>query len=217
MCSGKRRCSVSALRSSTPTSRPCGASTSTPRVGSTTRPRWLRGSDQLLDELVAVLPLRQRTGVRMYDRIVSEPRLSAWWQEQHGRPEPLPMLRDMRLRAGRALRRAVRLDRLQPVPRRARLGCMALRPPRQGRHQSGRRDRQPRRAAAVPDAPEGRRSIACLGARRRRSVRDGRRQSARLGAHRAQGARRHDRAADCRSASGRGDTRTRSDLVHQNG
>jgi alkylated DNA repair dioxygenase AlkB len=60
-------------------------------------PRWLRGSDQLLDELVAVLPLRQRTGVRMYDRIVDEPRLSAWWQEQHGRPEPLPMLHDMRL------------------------------------------------------------------------------------------------------------------------
>ena len=60
-------------------------------------PRWLRGSDQLLDELVAILPLRQRTGVRMYDRIVSEPRLSAWWQEQHARPEPLPMLRDMRL------------------------------------------------------------------------------------------------------------------------
>ncbi len=60
-------------------------------------PRWLAGSDQLLDELEAVLPLRQRTGVRMYDRIVSEPRLSAWWQEQHGRPEPLPLLREMRL------------------------------------------------------------------------------------------------------------------------
>ena len=81
-------------------------------------PRWLRGSDQLLDELVAVLPLRQRTGVRMYDRIVSEPRLSAWWQEQHGRPEPLPMLRDMRLVLAEQLRRAVRFDRLQPVPRR---------------------------------------------------------------------------------------------------
>jgi alkylated DNA repair dioxygenase AlkB len=60
-------------------------------------PRWLRGSDQLLDELEAVLPLRQRTGVRMYDRIVSEPRLTAWWQESHGRPEPLPILREMRL------------------------------------------------------------------------------------------------------------------------
>lgn len=58
---------------------------------------WLSGSDQLLDELIAVLPLRQRTGVRMYDRIVSEPRLTYWWQQQHGRPEPLPMLRDLRL------------------------------------------------------------------------------------------------------------------------
>jgi alkylated DNA repair dioxygenase AlkB len=69
---------------------------------------WLRGSDQLLDELVVTLPLRQRTGVRMYDRIVSEPRLTAWWhegersepddrREQGGRPEPLPVLRDMRL------------------------------------------------------------------------------------------------------------------------
>jgi alkylated DNA repair dioxygenase AlkB len=60
-------------------------------------PRWLRGSDQLLDDLRAVLPLRQRTGVRMYDRIVSEPRLTHWWQATHARPEPLPMLRDMRL------------------------------------------------------------------------------------------------------------------------
>src|SRR6478735_1240463 len=60
-------------------------------------PCWLRGSDQLLDELKAVLPLRQRTGVRMYDRIVSEPRLTHWWQATHARPEPLPMLRDMRL------------------------------------------------------------------------------------------------------------------------
>ncbi len=60
-------------------------------------PCWLRGSDNLLDQLTALLPLRQRTGVRMYDRIVSEPRLTHWWQQNHGRPEPLPMLREMRL------------------------------------------------------------------------------------------------------------------------
>jgi alkylated DNA repair dioxygenase AlkB len=59
-------------------------------------PRWIRGSDNLLDELVGILPLRQRTGVHMYDRVVDEPRLTAWWQEQHGR-EPLSMLREMRL------------------------------------------------------------------------------------------------------------------------
>jgi alkylated DNA repair dioxygenase AlkB len=60
-------------------------------------PGWLRGADQLYDELLAVLPLRQRTGVRMYDRIVDEPRLSAWWRVDDGRPEPAPILREIRL------------------------------------------------------------------------------------------------------------------------
>jgi alkylated DNA repair dioxygenase AlkB len=60
-------------------------------------PGWLRGADQVFDELTATLPFQQRTGVRMYDRIVAEPRLSAWWRLEHGEPEPLPLLRDMRL------------------------------------------------------------------------------------------------------------------------
>jgi alkylated DNA repair dioxygenase AlkB len=60
-------------------------------------PGWLTGSDQLLDHLVASLPFRQRTGVRMYDRIVDEPRLSAWWRVESGAPEPLPILREVRL------------------------------------------------------------------------------------------------------------------------
>lgn len=60
-------------------------------------PGWLRGADQLFDELTSILPLRQRTGVRMYDRLVDEPRLSAWWRLERGDPEPLPILRDMRL------------------------------------------------------------------------------------------------------------------------
>jgi alkylated DNA repair dioxygenase AlkB len=60
-------------------------------------PAWLSGSDQIYDELVATLPFRQRTGVRMYDRIVDEPRLSASWRAEHGTPEPLPILRDIRL------------------------------------------------------------------------------------------------------------------------
>ncbi len=59
-------------------------------------PGWLAGADQLLDELVELLPLRQRTGVRMYDRIVDEPRLSAWWRITQGHPEPLPILTAMR-------------------------------------------------------------------------------------------------------------------------
>jgi len=60
-------------------------------------PGWLSGSDQIYDELVGALPFQQRTGVRMYDRIVDEPRLSAWWRAEHGTPEPLPILRDIRL------------------------------------------------------------------------------------------------------------------------
>jgi alkylated DNA repair dioxygenase AlkB len=59
-------------------------------------PGWLRGADQVFDELTAILPLRQRTGVRMYDRLVDEPRLAAWWRLGRGRPEPLPLLHDMR-------------------------------------------------------------------------------------------------------------------------
>ena len=60
-------------------------------------PGWLRGADQVFDELVATLPFRQRTGVRMYDRLVDEPRLTAWWRHERGQPEPLPLLREMRL------------------------------------------------------------------------------------------------------------------------
>ena len=57
---------------------------------------WLRGGDRLLDELTEILPLRQRSGVRMYDRIVAEPRLSSWWSADRGAPEPIPLLREMR-------------------------------------------------------------------------------------------------------------------------
>ncbi len=59
-------------------------------------PGWLRGADQVYDFLIRTLPLRQRTGVKMYDRIVDEPRLSAWWRADHGEPEPLPILHDVR-------------------------------------------------------------------------------------------------------------------------
>ena len=57
---------------------------------------WLRGSDQLFDELAVTLPFRQRTGVRMYDQILDEPRLSAWWRVDDGGPEPVPILREVR-------------------------------------------------------------------------------------------------------------------------
>lgn len=60
-------------------------------------PGWLTGSDAVFDELVATLPLRQRRGIRMYDQLVDEPRLSAWWGVECGTPEPMELLRDMRL------------------------------------------------------------------------------------------------------------------------
>ena len=60
-------------------------------------PGWLRGADEVFDELVSTLPFRQRTGVKMYDQLVDDPRLSAWWRARHGDPEPMPLLRDIRL------------------------------------------------------------------------------------------------------------------------
>lgn len=60
-------------------------------------PGWLTGADHVLDVLLDRLPFEQRTGVRMFDRIVDEPRLSAWWSTESTAPEPLELLRDMRL------------------------------------------------------------------------------------------------------------------------
>jgi alkylated DNA repair dioxygenase AlkB len=57
---------------------------------------WLDGSDRVFDELVERLPLTQRRGVQMFDRIVDEPRLSAWWRADSGGREPLDLLRSMR-------------------------------------------------------------------------------------------------------------------------
>lgn len=57
---------------------------------------WLTGADSVFDELLDVVPLRQRTNVKMYDRLVDEPRLSAWWHVDACRAEPLPILAAMR-------------------------------------------------------------------------------------------------------------------------
>lgn len=57
---------------------------------------WLRGADVVFDELLDVVPLRQRTNVQMYDRLVDEPRMSAWWHVDGGQPEPLPILSELR-------------------------------------------------------------------------------------------------------------------------
>lgn len=59
-------------------------------------PGWLDGHEALFDDLLDRLEFRQRTGVPMYDRLVDEPRLTAWWHESDGASEPLPVLADVR-------------------------------------------------------------------------------------------------------------------------
>jgi alkylated DNA repair dioxygenase AlkB len=58
-------------------------------------PRWMRGADLVFAELVARLDWRQREVV-MYDRLLPEPRLTAWWDTSHSTDEPLPILADAR-------------------------------------------------------------------------------------------------------------------------
>lgn len=60
-------------------------------------PGWLTGSDSLFDDLMDRLDFGQRTGIPMYDRLVDEPRLTAWWHEEDGEPIALPILDDMRM------------------------------------------------------------------------------------------------------------------------
>ncbi len=60
-------------------------------------PVWLAGGDALFDELLDRLALRQRRGIPMYDQLVDEPRLTAWWHAaDHPAGEPHPVLGDIR-------------------------------------------------------------------------------------------------------------------------
>lgn len=54
-------------------------------------PRWMQGSDLLFGELVSKLRWSQREVV-MYDQLVLEPRLTAWWSTDVSTPEPAPVL-----------------------------------------------------------------------------------------------------------------------------
>lgn len=58
-------------------------------------PRWMLGADLVFGELVARLPWSQREVV-MYERVLPEPRLTAWWDDARGGDEPLPVLADAR-------------------------------------------------------------------------------------------------------------------------
>jgi alkylated DNA repair dioxygenase AlkB len=57
-------------------------------------PDWLSGADDTFSALVDVLSWQQRT-VTMYERRLSEPRLTSWWSGPAG-SEPLPVLGDAR-------------------------------------------------------------------------------------------------------------------------
>ena len=72
-------------------------------------PGWLAGSDDLFTELVATGRFGQRT-VRMYDRTVPEPRLTAGWSTDVGSGElPGPLLE---IAAALSQRYAVDFDRI---------------------------------------------------------------------------------------------------------
>jgi alkylated DNA repair dioxygenase AlkB len=56
---------------------------------------WLGGSDALFEELVATAPWRQRQR-HMYDKVLDEPRLTAWWSDDDaGLPPVVPELRSL--------------------------------------------------------------------------------------------------------------------------
>ena len=55
-------------------------------------PGWLAGPDTVFDQVLAAVPLRQRRGIPMYDDLVDEPRLTAWWHVADGEPEPIEVL-----------------------------------------------------------------------------------------------------------------------------
>ncbi len=57
---------------------------------------WLQGSDRIFDLLYDQLTWIQRRDIKMYDSLVDEPRLSAWWRASDGEPEPLPLLTTLR-------------------------------------------------------------------------------------------------------------------------
>ncbi len=52
---------------------------------------WVQGADQLFETVVAHAPWEHRT-VRMYDRMVLEPRLTAWYGRTVDNPEVAPIL-----------------------------------------------------------------------------------------------------------------------------
>ena len=65
---------------------------------------WLMGADQVCEQLLHALPWRQRE-VRMWERVLPEPRLTHWWDGSDGTPEAIPVLGDIRLALSEHYRR----------------------------------------------------------------------------------------------------------------
>ncbi|HEY4333408.1 MAG TPA: alpha-ketoglutarate-dependent dioxygenase AlkB [Ilumatobacteraceae bacterium] len=57
--------------------------------------QWLTGADTMFAALAGSLPWRQRE-VTMWDRLLPEPRLTAWWDGRDGTSEALPVLAEIR-------------------------------------------------------------------------------------------------------------------------
>ena len=58
-------------------------------------PTWLTGGDVVFEALLDGVEWRTRK-VKMYQRLVDEPRLHHWWRASGGSPEPLPILGEAR-------------------------------------------------------------------------------------------------------------------------
>lgn len=59
-------------------------------------PEWLAGADTLFEAVLEAVELAQRTNIPMYDSLVDEPRLTAWWHAASGEPEPVAVLGELR-------------------------------------------------------------------------------------------------------------------------
>jgi hypothetical protein len=149
-------------------------------------PGWCRGADALFAGLLEDTPWSGRE-VRMYDRIVPEPRLTHRWRLDDGPAPPVElceMAGVLSVRYGVAFTQG----RRQPLPRRRRQRRLARRPRRARAAGGRRRAGLPRCGAAVPAAPHRWRAFGRVPARSRRPAGHGRVLSAHLAALRAQDA-----------------------------
>nr|WP_211176807.1 alpha-ketoglutarate-dependent dioxygenase AlkB [Pseudonocardia acidicola] len=67
------------------------------------QPGWLRGADELFTRLLELTPWRRRD-IRMYERVLPEPRLTHRWSLDDGPGPPVPVLRTMAAALGERYR-----------------------------------------------------------------------------------------------------------------